>query len=99
MNSQRKKSVEPVPRTLRPLLRGLKWKDIDLKEDKEDIIVNVVNEGTLHEWRWLIAAYGKETIRRVLARRLSTEFHPESRRLAQVIFSVLAFRHARTSAH
>lgn len=70
-----------------------------MMEDKEDIIVSAVNEGTLDHWRWIVNAYGKETIRKVLERRLVTEFHPESRNLAKIIFSVSNFRHARESTY
>lgn len=79
----------------RPLLWGLRWDALDVNDDKEDIIIGAVNEGTLDHWRWIIKTYGKETIRRVLERRLTTEFHPESRRLAEVVFSVRQFRAAR----
>lgn len=87
------------PESFRPLLWGLRWKDIDTEEDKEDIIVNAINEGTLHQWRWLIQTYGKDAIREVLERRLETEFHPESRNLAKIIFLVKQFRHARRSSY
>ena len=79
----------------RPLLWSLKWEDVDIHEDKDDIIVNAVNEGTLEHWRWLIKIYDKETIRRVLERHLASEFHPESKNLAKLIFSLSKFRHAR----
>ena len=42
-----------IPKSLRPLTWGLKWDSLNLEEDKEDIIVNVVNEGTLDQWKWL----------------------------------------------
>ena len=79
----------------RSLLWSLKWENVDIHEDKDDIIVNTVNEGTLEHWRWLIKTYGKETIRRVLERHLASEFHPESKNLAKLIFSLSKFRHAR----
>lgn len=83
----------------RSLLWSLRWKDVDINEDKEDIIVNAVNEGTLRHWHWIIKMYGEEKIRRVLKRRLASEFHPESRNLAKVVFSVPQFRHARRSSY
>jgi len=83
----------------RPFLWWAKWEDIDIKEDKEDIIVSAINEGTLDHWRWLINTYGKETIRKVLEKRLATEFHPESRSLAKLIFSISNFQHARKGVH
>ncbi|MBI4094418.1 MAG: hypothetical protein HY436_01280 [Candidatus Liptonbacteria bacterium] len=87
------------PEMFRPLLWSLDWERVDVDEDKEDIIVNAVNEGTLAHWRWMIRTYGKEAIRRILAKRLASEFHPESRNLARVVFGVAHFRHARGSTH
>ena len=84
-----------LPETLRPLLWSLRWQDLDVQEDKEDIIVNVINEGTLDQWRWLIDTYGKKGIKSVLSRRLASEFHPESRKLAQTFFHIPEFRNAR----
>lgn len=83
-----------LPESFKPLLWSLKWEEVDINEDKEDIIIAAVNEGTLDHWRWIIETYGKDEIRRVLARRLETEFHPESRNLAKIIFSVPGFKHA-----
>lgn len=93
-----KKRIAP-PSDFRPLLWFLRWDDIDIDEDKEDIIVNTVNEGSLDQWRWLIRMYGKDTIRHVLQSRLTTEFHPESRNLAKIIFSIPHFRNARRSPY
>ncbi len=86
---------QKIPRTLRPLLWWLRWRDLDAMEDKEDVILAVINDGTLAEWRWLIGMYGKETVRAVLEKRLETEFHSESRNLAKAIFGLSRFRHAR----
>ena len=87
------------PQSFRPLLWSLRWKDIDVTKDKEDIIVNTVNDGSLDQWQWLIKTYGKDAIRDVLQKRLATEFHPESRNLANIIFSYPRFRNARRISH
>lgn len=87
------------PKIFRPFIWWTKWEDLDIHEDKEDIITSAVNEGTLDHWRWLIKTYGKEAIRKLLAKRLASEFHPESRNLAKLIFSVSDFRHARGGVH
>lgn len=92
-------SHKKLPESFKPLLWSLKWDALDTEKDKEDIIVAAVNEGNLEHWRWIIETYGKEEIRRVLAKRLETEFHPESRNLAKVIFSIPHFRHARGGVH
>ena len=83
------------PKIFQPLLWSFQWRDIDVVEDKDAIIVNAVNEGTLAHWHWLIQTYGKKTIKQVLEQHLASEFHPESRNLAKVVFSLSKFRHAR----
>jgi len=87
------------PRIFATLIWWARLEDLDIEEDREDLIVSAVNEGTLVHWRWLIATYGKKVVRQVLEKRLVSEFHPESRSLAKVVFSVSDFRHARTSAY
>lgn len=87
--------VHNPPESFRPLLWSLKWEDVDSNKDKPDIILSAVNEGTLEHWRWIIKTYGRETIRETLAKRLATEFHPESRNLANVIFNLPPLSYAR----
>lgn len=88
-----------LPENLRPFLWYIKWEDVDVYEDKDDIITNIINEGTLDHWHWIIKTYGRNTIREVLKRHLASEFHPESRNLARVIFSLPKFSNARRSSH
>jgi hypothetical protein len=86
---------EKLPDFFKPLM----WsggKNIDIHKDKADIIMNAINYGTLDHWRWLIKTYGREEIRRVLKKRLVTEFNPESKNLAKMIFRIPGFKHART---
>jgi hypothetical protein len=88
-----------IPESLRPLLWGLKWDELNLEDDKEDIIVNVVNGGRMVDWKWLRSVYGKEVIQRVLQSRLFSEFYPESRNLAKIFFGVNSFTYARRSSN
>lgn len=88
-----------LPESFRPLLWYARWDEIDIDEDKDDIIMAALNEGTLEQWKWLIRAYGKEEIRRVLQHHLKTEFHPESASLAKLVFGLSEFRHARRGAN
>lgn len=88
-------SLHNLPKSFRPLLWSLKWDDVDSNKDKSDIILSVVNEGTLEHWRWIIKTYGREAIRETLAKRIATEFHPESRNLAKVVFDLPPLSYAR----
>ena len=84
-----------LPLIFKPLLWSLRWGDIDVRRDKAAIILNTINEGTLDHWRWLVQTYGKQTIQAVLSARLASEFHPESYRLATLMFNLPPLRHAR----
>lgn len=88
-----------LPPSLRPLVWGLKWSELNINDDKEDIILGVVNGGTIQDWKWLRLTYGEDTVRRVLESRLSSEIYPESKNLAKIFFSVNSFRHARRSVN
>ncbi|OGY78637.1 MAG: hypothetical protein A3B74_04640 [Candidatus Kerfeldbacteria bacterium RIFCSPHIGHO2_02_FULL_42_14] len=79
----------------KPLLWSFRWKDLDVTSDKDDIILNTINEGTLAHWRWIIDTYGKKTIRKTLEKRLASELHPESKNLARVVFDIKKFRYVR----
>jgi hypothetical protein len=76
-------------------LWSLRWEDLNVWEDREDIVMAVFNEGRIEQIRWVLETYGKDEIRKIFSRRLVTEFHPESRNLASVLIPDLAFRHAR----
>ena len=83
------------PKMFKPLLWGLKWNSLNIWENKEEIILAALNYGKLKHISWIIKTYGKDEIRKVLARRLETEIYPESRNLARVLFSVSNFRQKR----
>lgn len=85
-----------LPQSFRPLLWSLRWQDLDVDEDKHDIIVNTINDGTMEQWRWLAQTYGAQMIRDVAKEHLPTEFHPESRNLAKVLFNVTQFHAPRS---
>mgnify|MGYP001608326572 CR=1 FL=1 len=77
-----------VPEAFRSLLWSFKFDAIDPERSKEDIIVNTLNDGTLKHWHWIIERYGREAIWHVLAKRLTTEFYPESLNLALLVFDL-----------
>ncbi len=89
------RKIKHPPVIFRPLLWSLKWDEVDIKEDKEDIIINTINDGSLKHWRWIISVYGISSIRKVLKKRLASEFHPESLNLARVLFHLPPLRYAR----
>lgn len=88
-----------LPESFRPLLWSYKFEAIDPDAHYDEIIVNTVNYGSLKQWRWLISYYGKDRVKEVLEERWATEFNPESRNLAQLIFGVSHWRYGPRGAH
>ena len=78
-----------IPENIKPLVWYVNSRSLDVNKDKNDIILNVVNEGTMEQWRWLANTYGKDEIKSILQQRLATELHPESRNLAEILFDVM----------
>lgn len=97
MKHKAKKPAARLPEMFRPILWSYRFEDLDPDQHKSEIIVQTINHGSLKHWRWIIEQYGKETIHKVLESRLVTEFNPESRNLAQLLFNLDHFRYARRS--
>lgn len=97
-SAKKSRKIKKLPASFRSLLWSLDWDRIGIVKDKEDIIVNTVNYGSISQWKWLKETYGEKAIVSVLKRRLASEFYPESRNLARVIFNVNHFAHVRRSA-
>ena len=56
-----------LPASFKPLLWSYDFAALDPEMHKKAIIVNTINYGDLTQWRWIIAHYGKEAIREILA--------------------------------
>jgi hypothetical protein len=93
--AKRKIGGKKPPKMFRPLLWFLNWDEVDREKDKHDIILSAINDGSLVHWRWITNTYGKSTIRKILKKRLASEFHPESLHLARVVFHIPKLRYAR----
>ena len=86
--------IKHPPVIFRPLLWSLKWDEVDIKEDKEDIIINTINDGSLKHWRWIISVYGISSIRKVL-KKIGIRVPSGISNLARVLFHLPPLRYAR----
>jgi hypothetical protein len=98
-NTKKTRKKQGIPESFKPILWGLDWDRLDATADREDIVVNAINEGTLDQWRWIRATYGDAKIRSIIKHRLSSEFHPESMNLARIVFGIKPLTHARRSLY
>lgn len=72
-----------------PGIQRLFWDmRLDTHAPKKTIIERVLNNGTLADWRWLVAAYGVDDVRRCMDQRDTfgrTNVRSESRRIALLL--------------
>lgn len=99
MAIQNKKTIpnEYLPKFFEAVLWSYDFASIDPDKDKKLIIINAINYGNLGHWRWLALHYGKDAIKKILEKSLTTEIRPQARKLASIIFSVKKFNYAQRS--
>jgi hypothetical protein len=83
-----------LPVNLRRLFWSYRFEELDPTRDEKTIMVQILNYGSLAEWRWLVRAYGTAEVRRVLGAITETEIKPRTRALASLLFSIPDWRHA-----
>ena len=99
INSSTTTNNERLPEQFRPLFWSYRFEDLDSRRDKQTVIVQLMNYGTLAHWHWLSRAYGITEIRRVLESIPATEINTRTRALASLLFSIPHWRHAYRGAH
>jgi hypothetical protein len=76
------------------LFWSYRFNEMDPARDEKTVVVQIINYGTLAEWRWLVREYGSAEVRRVLGTITETEIKPRTRGLASLLFSIPDWRHA-----
>ena len=88
-----------LPKAFRPLFWSYRFNELDPKDDKKMVIVQLINYGTLRHWAWLVHEYGMEEIKRVIESIPATEIKPRTRALASLLFGITDWNYAQRGAH
>ncbi len=83
-----------LPESFKPLLWSYDFSKVDTERDKKTIVIAALNYGDLAHWRWVVAHYGKEAIRRIIEEAPATEFRDRLRPLIALLFNVNHFNYA-----
>src|SRR3989344_8039050 len=67
-------SKTKLPESFKPLLWSYHFSEINPKEHKKTIIVNVLKYGDLDQWRWLVKTYGKKQLKKNIESLPASEF-------------------------
>lgn len=76
------------PNSLKPYFWSYDFSKLDVESDRRLIVVNIINYGTLKDWRWLVKVYGKEEIKKIIRRTPTGEFRPPALKLISLLFSI-----------
>ena len=68
------KNHKKLPISFKPLFWSYRFSEIDPKEHKRTIIVNVLNYGDLYQWQWLIKTYGAKELKKDIESMPASEF-------------------------
>lgn len=77
-----------LPDFFRPLFWSYDFSLIEPEQHKKIIIVNSINYGNLHHWKWLKQFYGSADIEATLQHVATTELRPRAKLLAQILFHI-----------
>ncbi|MEX2405619.1 MAG: hypothetical protein WD579_03400 [Candidatus Paceibacterota bacterium] len=89
---------QTLPERLRPLFWSYVFESINIQKNKRLIIKQVLNYGTLTDWKWMVSTYGREEVQRVVSSLAESELKPPTKLLAEVMFNTTP-RHALRRTH
>lgn len=92
-------SEERLPARFRPLFWSYRFDELDAWRDEKAVVVQLLNYGTLADWRWLVREYGATEVKRVLQALPATELKSRTRVLASLLFSISTWHHAPRGAY
>lgn len=88
-----------LPEAFRRFFWSYRFEELDAARDPKTIIVQLLNYGSLAEWRWLVHEYGLDGVKRVLESIPMTEIKPRTRALASILFSNPTWSHAQRGTY
>ena len=77
-----------IPKKIKPFLWSYDTNKIDLKRDKNRIVINILNLGTKQALDWLFKKYSKREIKKVLNSSFVSELSLKSFNYWALIFDV-----------
>ncbi len=88
-----------LPEDLRSLFWSYRFEKLDINKNKRLIIIQVINYGTLKQWKWLAGTYGVEGLQNFITTIPTSEFRSGALQLASVIFRINQTNHAPRGTH
>ncbi len=75
-----------IPKHLKPLFWSYRFETLDLEKDKRLIVKQILNYGTIEDWKWLVFVYGEEKVKSIIEKLYESEFRLKALKLVELIF-------------
>jgi hypothetical protein len=85
-----------IPTRLRPLFWSYDFDNISLKEHHRLIVKQILSYGNIEDWKWLVATYGDEFVKKTIKGLYVSEFRPATLRLVEIIFNTKPLHESRS---
>ncbi len=76
-----------IPVRLKPLFWSYKFESLSLEKNKRLIIKQILNYGTIEDWKWLVSVYTKQGVKETITKLYETELNRGSLKLAEILFN------------
>lgn len=86
-----------LPSFFKPLFWSYKFSSIDPQGNKRRIIIDTINYGNWRHWLWVIRAYGKREVKRIIEETPKTEFRGPALKLICLLLDIKKLKYASRS--
>jgi hypothetical protein len=76
-----------IPVRLKPLFWSYKFESLSLEKNRKFITKQILNYGTIEDWKWLVSVYTKEGVKETISKLYETELSKGSLKLAEILFN------------
>jgi len=76
-----------IPDGLKPLFWSYKFESLSLEKNRKLIVKQILNYGTIEDWKWLLSTYTKKGVQETISSLYESELRSGSLKLAQILFN------------
>jgi len=87
-----------LPQSFKDLFWSYNFSKIDLRENKERIIINTINYGDWFHWQWVFNYYGIKKVKKIIENIPASEFRKRSLKLACLLLNIKLMKYASRGA-
>ena len=89
--------VRNVPKWFQKFYWWGNTSDMDLERDKKTVVVQLINNGSWSQWKWLTRTYGKEALKKTIQETPASEFRSGALKLISLLLGINRMNYASRS--